>query len=131
MGSKDAVLQRMAEQQAMRKKGYKFITLELNDMTKNRELEGAMIARMLDCEHNRRFLASMSSYRYWTIMDPDIEKQIIAQAKGITRKAIREMPADDTLTDEELEEKAKAFNEELLRRQSVKADAESEKEALR
>lgn len=165
MGSKDAVMQRMAEQQAMRKQGLKFIALELNDMTKNRiqgahilhgvrtrnadglpvfhfeerggpikfefdELEGTMIARVLDCEHNRGFLASMSAYRYWSFIDPDIEKEIIAQAKGITKKAIREMPDDGALTDEELEAKAQAFREELERRRSIKADSESEKEAF-
>jgi len=150
MGSKDA-MRKMAEEQAMARKGYKFIPLQLIDYNKGRiqgahklriqryrdenglpkfefeeiggplnfefdEFTGTMTCRMLDCEKNRDFLASMISYNYWEIQDENIKREITTQSKGITKRAIREMPPQDELSDEELEAKAKALTEELARR---------------
>jgi hypothetical protein len=91
------------------------------------ELQGAMFARVLDVEHNRRFLASMSSYPFWEIEDKTIEAEILEIAKGMTKKAIvqkKAVPKEEVLSDDQIEiEMARLQGEKSRRKlQQVEKD---------
>jgi hypothetical protein len=91
------------------------------------ELQGAMFARVLDIEHNRRFLASMSSYNIWEIEDKTIEAEILEIAKGMTKKAVVEKsvkPKEQVLSDEQLELEMAKLEGEKSRRKLQKAKDE-------
>lgn len=84
------------------------------------ELQGAMFARVLDVDHNRRFLASMSAYGFWEIEDKTIEAEILTIAEGMTKKAIvqkKVQPKEEGLSDEQLDiEMARLQGEKSKRR---------------
>jgi hypothetical protein len=91
------------------------------------ELQGAMFAKVLDIEHNRRFLASMSSYNIWEIEDKTIEAEILQIANGMTKKAVvekRVKPKEQVLSDEQLELEMAKLEGEKSRRKLQKAKDE-------
>jgi len=91
------------------------------------ELQGAMFARVLDIEHNRRFLASMSSYGFWEIEDKNVEAEILEIAQGMTKKAIvkaKVQPKEAKLSDDQIELEMARLQQEKSKRQLEKAKAE-------
>lgn len=90
------------------------------------ELQGAMFARVLDVDHNRRFLASMSSYGFWEIEDKNVEAEIMEIAQGMTKKAIvkKVQPKEAKLSDEQIELEMARLQQEKSKRQLDKAKAE-------
>lgn len=87
------------------------------------EMTGGWYTNMLDIEHNRRFLASMSSYKYWIIEDKQVEKDVLDIAATLTKKAIRktpERPKEERMSDDELRRKRLELDHEITRRELAK-----------
>lgn len=97
----------------------------------NEGMDGGMHCNLLDCEHNRRFLASMYDAKYWVIEDKNVDMEIQAIAAGIKNRAIVEIaekPAPEkTLSDDELEAQAAKLNAELANRKLAKSDIKMKK----
>jgi len=92
----------------------------------NEGMDGGMHCNILDCEHNRKFLASQFFAGYWKIEDPAINEEIKNLANGIKSRAIIEekvIPQEKTLSDDELEAQAAKLNAELAARKLAKTDA--------
>ena len=53
------------------------------------EFKGGMYTRMLDCEHNRDFLASMMGSNFWVIEDPAVLMDVQKRADKIKADAIK------------------------------------------
>jgi len=87
------------------------------------EATGGMYHMMLDCDENRRFLASMSAYRFWKIEDKQIESEILEMAAEMTKKAIRKQPPpppEKVMSDEELERESLKIQQEMTKRKLAK-----------
>ena len=90
------------------------------------QMNGGMFAKILDCEHNRKFLASMFSYGYWEIEDKAIESQIKVIADEMTKKAIKivEKAPQKIMSDDEIETNLAKLNAEkalrTIRRSELK-----------
>ena len=93
------------------------LVFEMDDNT------GAMYHMMLDCDENRRFLASMSAYRFWKIEDKEIESEILGMAAEMTKRAIRKQPPppkERVMSDEELERESLKLQQEMAKRKLEK-----------
>ncbi|MFA5166798.1 MAG: hypothetical protein WC449_05935 [Candidatus Paceibacterota bacterium] len=87
------------------------------------EFTGGWYTNMLDIEHNRRFLASMSAFKCWIIEDKQVEKEILEIAETMTKKAIRkvvERPKEAQMSDDELRRKKLELEHEITRRELAK-----------
>ena len=96
----------------------------------NEGMDGGMHCNMLDCEHNRKFLASMYNSGYWSIQDKNIDLEIKELATGIKSRAVVDMEKKDpekVLTDDELEAQAARLNAELANRKLAKSDMKTKK----
>ena len=93
----------------------------------NEGMDGGLHSSILDCEHNRKFLASMYYANYWIIEDKQIDQEIKDLANGIKTRAVtideKAPAAEKTLTDDELEAQAAKLNAELANRKLAKSDA--------
>jgi hypothetical protein len=81
------------------------------------EFKGGMYCKMYDCEHNRKFLASVLSYDFWEIEDEGVLAAVKDMAAQIAARVIdkpAEQPKEAKLSDDDLEI-------ELARLQSIKA----------
>lgn len=52
------------------------------------EAIGEMTCKMLDCEHNRKFLASQMGAGYWEIEDEKVREELKELARVIKRRAV-------------------------------------------
>jgi hypothetical protein len=98
------------------------------------EFQGAMYAKLLDCEHNRRFLASMLAYNFWEIEDKQILSQIKVLADEMAKKAIKmkEMApksVERILSDEELDTEMAKLQGEQAKRKIARSQLQSKKMA--
>lgn len=89
-------------------------------------MDGGMHSSILDCEHNRKFLASMYYANYWIIEDKQLNQEIKDLAAGIKNRAViidEKAPAEEKgLSDDELEAQAAKLNAELANRKLAKSD---------
>ena len=90
----------------------------------NEGMDGGMHCNVLDCEHNRKFLASMYYANYWIIEDKILDAEIKDLANGIKSRAVIEdqKTPEKVLTDDELEAQAAKLNAELANRKLAKSD---------
>lgn len=97
----------------------------------NEGMDGGMHCNMLDCEHNRKFLASMYHAKYWIIEDKNADAEIKELATGIKNRAIVDMEEttqpETILSDDELEAQAAKLNAELANRKLAKSDLKMKK----
>lgn len=96
----------------------------------NEGMDGGMHCNMLDCEHNRKFLASMYYAKYWVIEDKATDLEIKDIADGIKDRAIVDVnpiPQEVAMSDDELEAQAAKLNAELANRKLAKSDSKMKK----
>ena len=97
----------------------------------NEGMDGGMHCNILDCEHNRNFLASMYYANYWIIEDKIVDQEIKCLASGIKDRAIIDVTgnqaAETILSDDELEARAAKLNAELANRKLAKSDMKMKK----
>lgn len=96
----------------------------------NEGMDGGMHCNMLDCEHNRNFLASMYYAKYWIIEDKVADLEIKDIADGIKSRAVVDIQpkaAEETMSDDELEAQAAKLNAELANRKLAKSDLKTKK----
>jgi hypothetical protein len=94
------------------------------------DMRGGVYCRMLDCEHNRKFLASMISYKFWIIEDETVLADIVERAEKITKNAIITRPneAKETrMSDAEIETEMARLQAESSKRKVAKADGNKRK----
>lgn len=90
------------------------------------EMRGGMFCKMLDCEHNRKFLASMFGYRFWEIEDQDVLKDVEERAANITKNAIilkPLAPKETKMSDAEIETEMARLQAESSKRKIAKSEA--------
>lgn len=90
------------------------------------EMRGGMFCKILDCDHNRRFLASHHGLRFWEIEDDAVQAEIAELAAGITKRAIiasPQAPKETKMSDTELETEMARLQAEASRRKIERADA--------
>lgn len=87
-------------------------------------MQNGMFLKMLDCEHNRKFLASHYGYKFWTILDPAIDKEIQAMSKNISKLAVK-IQTDEPVKEEEI------LSDDALEMKLAKLQAEAAKRKLR
>lgn len=92
------------------------------------EFKGGFYCRMLDCVHNRRFLASMYETGYWAIEDQKVNEEVGIEAAKIRERMIKVKPVNvnkmKTMTDEELTAEMARIQQESARRTLVKQKAQ-------
>lgn len=94
----------------------------------NEGMDGGMHCNMLDCEHNRKFLASMFYANFWVIEDKVVNEEIKELASGIKSRAVVETVKEEiVLSDDELEAQAAKLNAELANRKLAKSDLKMKK----
>jgi hypothetical protein len=94
------------------------------------EMRGGMYCRMLDCEHNRKFLASMFGYKFWEIEDPEVLADITARAAIITKNAVivkPNQPKETKMSDTEIDTEMARLQAEQAKRKVAKADGSKRK----
>jgi hypothetical protein len=82
------------------------------------EFKGGMYCKMYDCDHNRKFLASVFSQDFWEIEDETVLVAVKGIATGIASRAVdkpTEQPKEAKMSDDDLEL-------ELARLQALKAN---------
>jgi len=86
-------------------------------------VQGEMILKMLDCEHNRKFLASHFPCNFWEIMDKEVEAEIAEMYKDLEKHMVKKAkiqeevkPPETLLSDAELEVQAARLQAEAARR---------------
>ena len=90
------------------------------------ELRGGSYCRMLDCEHNRRFLASMHGLKFWEIESDEVLNDIIARAAVITKNAIITRPSEPKetkMSDADIETEMARLQAESSKRKIAKSEA--------
>jgi hypothetical protein len=84
------------------------------------ESKTAMEAKVLDCEFNRKFLASHTVYNYWEIADDKDREEIEQLADEIAARSVRvkknRKPVEQTLSDSALDEQLAKLQREKLNR---------------
>lgn len=96
------------------------------------EMRGGMYCQMLDCEHNRKFLASMLGYRFWDIDDVEVLADIESRAAEITRNAVivkPNQPKETKMSDTEIDTEMARLQAEQAKRKVAKADGGKRKPA--
>jgi hypothetical protein len=96
------------------------------------EMRGGMYCQMLDCEHNRKFLASMLGYKFWEIEEPEVLADITARAAEITRSAVivkPNQPKETKMSDIEIETEMARLQAEKSKRTVEKAEGSKRKPA--
>jgi hypothetical protein len=95
---------------------------------KSDEFKGGFYCRMLDCEHNRKFLASMYETGYWAIEDQKVNEEVGIEAVGIRERMIKIKPVNvnkmKTMTDDQLTAEMARIQQESARRTLVKQKAQ-------
>jgi hypothetical protein len=99
------------------------------------EYKGGMYCKMLDCEHNRKFLASMFASNFWQIEDKKTEDEIRILAMEIKKKVVKvpEFPKGKDTGNEELAKKMAEIAEAqsvLAVEEPIVKDANPEKQEL-
>jgi hypothetical protein len=99
------------------------------------EFKGGFYCRMLDCEHNRKFLASMYETGYWVIEDEKVNAEVGVEAEKIRERMIKVKPinvnkiktmSDDQLTAEMARIQAESARRTLQKQKAVGLIKESE-----
>jgi hypothetical protein len=96
------------------------------------EMRGGMFCRMLDCEHNRKFLASMFGYKFWEIEDAEVLVDITERAAAITKNAVivkPNQPKEAKMSDSEIATEMARLQAEQAKRTVAKADGSKRKPA--
>jgi hypothetical protein len=92
------------------------------------DFKGGYYCRMLDCEHNRKFLASMYETGYWVIEEPQVEEQVKEAAQRIRDRMIKVKPVNvdkiKTMNDDQLTAEMARLQGEAARRTLQKQKAE-------
>lgn len=92
------------------------------------DFRGDNYAKILDCEYNRRFLASHLSSRYWEIEDKEVLSGVERIAAEMAASAVRkraddvQVPVETTLSDTDLETEMARLQAEAARRKIKLAD---------
>lgn len=88
------------------------------------EFKGGFYCRMLDCEHNRKFLASMYGTGYWAIEDQNVDEEIKAEAEKIAERMVKIKPINvnkiKTMSDDQLTAEMARIQQESARRTLLK-----------
>jgi len=85
-----------------------------------------MFCRMLDCEHNRKFLASMFGYKFWEIEDQEVLNDVQLRAEAITKNAVilkPLAPKETKMSDAEIETEMARLQAEAAKRKIAKSEA--------
>lgn len=90
------------------------------------EMNSGYFAKILDCPHNRDFLASMYDAGFWKIEDEQIEKEIAEKAERIKENMVKDKPAPkkdelEDMPDELLKQQQAKINKEVADRELKKA----------
>ena len=87
---------------------------------KPNDFKGGLYCNMLDCEHNRKFLASMYTSGFWEIEDEGIEAQIKEMAAEIRNKMLAVKPInvshEKDMTSHQLSQEMARIQKEISRR---------------
>lgn len=96
------------------------------------DLQGGSFCRMLDCEHNRKFLASMYGLKFWEIEDEKVLSDIETRAAAITKNAIITKPSEpkeSKMSDADIETEMARLQAESAKRKIAKSEAGKRKPA--
>jgi hypothetical protein len=92
------------------------------------DYRGGYYVKMLDCEYNRRFLASHLASNHWEICDKDVLTNVELIAAETAAKAIRKtkeqvnVPVETMLSDADLETEMARLQAEAAKRKIKKAE---------